>query len=109
MPAVFPLLECVLPRLLQQQSVQYLLWIPYNSFSMAAAPATRPLETSCCSACSEYMSSLTNQVWAGIFLMGYGLVAIPKHLWKAGDVKLHQQLLCRRAGIQADLTLKAHR
>ncbi|KAK9867472.1 hypothetical protein WJX84_005221, partial [Apatococcus fuscideae] len=46
---------------------------------------------------------------AGIFLMGYGLVAIPKHLWKAGDVKLHQQLLCRRAGIQADLTLKAHR
>lgn len=41
--------------------------------------------------------------------MGYGLVAIPKHLWKAGDVKLHQQLLCRQAGIQASLTLKAHR
>ncbi|KAK9820676.1 hypothetical protein WJX74_004847 [Apatococcus lobatus] len=46
---------------------------------------------------------------AGIFLMGYGLVAIPKHLWKAGNVKLHQQLLCRQAGIQANLTLKAHR
>ena len=41
--------------------------------------------------------------------MGYGLVAIPKHLWKAGDVRLHQQLLCRQAGIQANLTLKAHR
>ncbi|KAL3146885.1 hypothetical protein ABBQ38_014857 [Trebouxia sp. C0009 RCD-2024] len=45
---------------------------------------------------------------AGIFLMGYGLVAIPKELWRTADTKHYRKLLFHRAGVQADKAMAAH-
>lgn len=46
---------------------------------------------------------------AGIFLMGYGLVAIPRTLWRLGDVRGRHRLTCHKAGIQAQKALDAHK
>ncbi|KAK9804797.1 hypothetical protein WJX72_005995 [[Myrmecia] bisecta] len=46
---------------------------------------------------------------AGVFLMGYGLVAVPRTLWRTADVKGYQRLLCHKAGVQADRAIAAHR
>jgi len=45
---------------------------------------------------------------AGIFLMGYGLVAIPRTMWREADVRSRQRLLCHQAGAQAKKALHAH-
>ena len=45
---------------------------------------------------------------AGIFLMGYGLVAIPRLLWQLGDVRGQQRILYARAGAQAEAAMNAH-
>ena len=45
---------------------------------------------------------------AGIFLMGYGLVAIPKELWRTADTKNYRKLLFHRAGVQAEKAMSAH-
>ena len=41
--------------------------------------------------------------------MGYGLVAIPKQLWRVADVRGQQRLLCHRAGVLAEKVLAARR
>ena len=46
--------------------------------------------------------------YAGIFLMGYGLVAIPRTMWREADVRSRQRLLCHQAGAQAKKALDAH-
>ena len=46
---------------------------------------------------------------AGIFLMGYGLVAIPRTLWRLADVRGRQRLTCHQAGVQARKALDAHK
>lgn len=46
---------------------------------------------------------------AGIFLMGYGLVAIPRTLWRLADVRGRQRLTCHKAGVQARKALDAHK
>lgn len=46
---------------------------------------------------------------AGIFLMGYGLVAIPRTLWRLSDVKGRMRLTCHKAGIQALRAIDAHK
>lgn len=46
---------------------------------------------------------------AGIFLMGYGLVAIPRTLWRLADVRGRHRLTCHKAGIQAQKALDAHK
>lgn len=45
---------------------------------------------------------------AGIFLMGYGLVAIPRNLWRTSDTKNYRKLLFHRAGVQAEKASAAH-
>ena len=45
---------------------------------------------------------------AGIFLMGYGLVAVPRQLWRTADTKNYRKLLFHRAGVQAEKALAAH-
>ena len=45
---------------------------------------------------------------AGIFLMGYGLVAIPRELWRTADTKNYRKLLFHRAGVQAEKAMSAH-
>ena len=45
----------------------------------------------------------------GIFVMGYGLVAIPKQLWRTASIKGKERLLQHRAGVQAERTLAARR
>lgn len=45
---------------------------------------------------------------AGIFLMGYGLVAVPKELWRTADTKNYRKLLFHRAGVQAEKAMSAH-
>ncbi|KAK9795930.1 hypothetical protein WJX73_006763, partial [Symbiochloris irregularis] len=44
---------------------------------------------------------------AGIFLMGYGLVAIPKKLWRLADSKTQRRVLTHQAGVQADRAISA--
>ena len=39
---------------------------------------------------------------AGIFLMGYGLVAIPRQLWRIADIKGAEKASFHKAGLQAD-------
>ena len=52
----------------------------------------------------------TQHVWrAGIFLMGYGLVAVPRQLWRTADLKGEERALCHRAGAQAEKALAARR
>ena len=46
---------------------------------------------------------------AGIFLMGYGLVAVPRQLWRTADLKGEERALCHRAGAQAEKALAARR
>lgn len=46
---------------------------------------------------------------AGIFLMGYGLVAIPRTLWRLANVRGRQRLTCHQAGVQARKALDAHK
>ena len=46
---------------------------------------------------------------AGIFLMGYGLVAIPRLLWQSADIRGQQRILYARAGQQAEAAMTAHR
>ncbi len=45
---------------------------------------------------------------AGIFLMGYGLVAIPRELWRTADTKNYRKMLFHRAGVQAEKAISAH-
>ena len=40
--------------------------------------------------------------------MGYGLVAIPRTMWREADVRSRQRLLCHQAGAQAKKALHAH-
>ena len=44
----------------------------------------------------------------GIFLMGYGLVAIPRTLWRLADERGRTRLTCHKAGVQARRALDAH-
>lgn len=44
---------------------------------------------------------------AGIFLMGYGLVAIPRLLWRTADARGQRRLLTHQAGMQADQAIAA--
>ncbi len=44
-----------------------------------------------------------------IFLMGYGLVSIPRTLWRLADVRGRQRLTCHKAGVQARKALDAHK
>jgi hypothetical protein len=39
--------------------------------------------------------------------MGYGLVAVPKQLWRAADVTGARRMLCHRAGEQAQKAMEA--
>ncbi len=39
--------------------------------------------------------------------MGYGLVAVPKQLWRAADVTGARRMLCHRAGEQAAKAMEA--
>ena len=41
--------------------------------------------------------------------MGYGLVAIPRQLWRTADLKGEERALCHRAGAQAEKALAARR
>ncbi len=41
--------------------------------------------------------------------MGYGLVAIPRTLWRLADVRGRQRLTCHKAGVQARKALDAHK
>lgn len=41
--------------------------------------------------------------------MGYGLVAIPRTLWRLADVRGRQRLTCHQAGVQARKALDAHK
>ena len=41
--------------------------------------------------------------------MGYGLVAIPKQLWRTASIRGQERLLQHRAGVQAEKTLAARR
>ncbi len=45
---------------------------------------------------------------AGIFLMGYGLVAVPRELWRTADTKNYRKMLFHRAGVQAEKAMSAH-
>ena len=45
----------------------------------------------------------------GIFVMGYGLVAIPKQLWRTANIRGQQRLLYHRAGVQAEKAIAARR
>lgn len=51
---------------------------------------------------------LPEHVGAGIFLMGYGLVAIPRTMWREADVQQRHRLCCHQAGAQAKKALEAH-
>lgn len=44
-----------------------------------------------------------------IFLMGFGLVAIPKQLWRSADTSVERRRLCHVAGVQAERTRDSHR
>ena len=44
---------------------------------------------------------------AGIFLMGYGLVAIPRQLWRIADIKGAEKASFHKAGLQADRAMAA--
>ena len=44
---------------------------------------------------------------AGIFLMGYGLVAIPRLLWRTADDTGQRRMLTHQAGLQADKAIAA--
>lgn len=57
------------------------------------------------------MRSSTYKVFylTGIFVMGYGLVAIPKQLWRTASIRGKERLLQHRAGVQAEKTLAARR
>ncbi len=46
---------------------------------------------------------------AGIFLLGFGLVAVPKQLWKCADLHGELRRLEHQAGGQAERTIEAHR
>ena len=41
--------------------------------------------------------------------MGYGLVAVPRQLWRTADLKGEERALCHRAGAQAEKALAARR
>lgn len=44
---------------------------------------------------------------AGIFLMGYGLVAVPRQLWRTADIKGQEKASFHKAGLQADRAITA--
>ncbi|GMH42927.1 hypothetical protein BSKO_10849 [Bryopsis sp. KO-2023] len=44
-----------------------------------------------------------------IFLMGYGLVDIPRKLWQKADVKRRELIMFHRAGVQVERARNAHR
>ena len=44
---------------------------------------------------------------AGIFLMGYGLVAVPRQLWRTADIKGAERAAYHKAGLQADRAIAA--
>ncbi len=46
-------------------------------------------------------AALGNAIWLflGIFLLSYGLVEIPKHLWSLANMQFTHGVLCHRAGI----------
>ncbi|CAL8470464.1 g10006 [Coccomyxa elongata] len=46
---------------------------------------------------------------AGIFLMGYGLVAVPRQLWLTANIQGAQNALCHKAGLQAEKALAAQK
>ncbi|GAB4813329.1 hypothetical protein N2152v2_000375 [Parachlorella kessleri] len=46
---------------------------------------------------------------AGIFLLGFGLVAVPKQLWKCADLHGELRRLEHQAGSQAERAVAAHR
>ena len=46
---------------------------------------------------------------AAIFLLGYGLVAVPRQLWYSADLHGEQRRLCHAAGAQAARALAARR
>lgn len=65
-----------------------------------AAAAHRTPTTGCCARCVRC---------AGIFLLGYGLVAVPKQLWKCADLHGERRRLEHQAGLQAERAQEAHR
>ncbi|KAL4424193.1 hypothetical protein ABPG75_001494 [Micractinium tetrahymenae] len=46
---------------------------------------------------------------AAIFLLGFGLVAVPRQLWNSADPRGQQRRVCHSAGLQAERALAAHR
>ena len=44
---------------------------------------------------------------AVIFLMGYGLVAVPRQLWRTADIKGAERAAYHKAGLQADRAIAA--
>lgn len=44
-----------------------------------------------------------------IFLMGYGLVDIPRKLWQKADVRRRELIMFHRAGVQVERARNAHR
>ncbi|KAI3424225.1 hypothetical protein D9Q98_009581 [Chlorella vulgaris] len=46
---------------------------------------------------------------AAIFLLGYGLVAVPRQLWNTSDRRGEQRRVCHTAGQQAERAQQAHR
>jgi hypothetical protein len=43
---------------------------------------------------------------AAIFLLGFGLWAVPRALWKSADTRGEQRRLCHQAGFQARMSLR---
>ncbi|PRW61506.1 LMBR1 domain-containing 2-like protein A [Chlorella sorokiniana] len=46
---------------------------------------------------------------AAIFLLGFGLVAVPKQLWLSADLHGEQRRVCHQAGLQAERALGTQR
>lgn len=45
---------------------------------------------------------------AAIFLLGFGLVAVPRQLWNSADQRGEQRRVCHSAGLQAEQIGRAH-
>ncbi|CAL5224711.1 g7442 [Coccomyxa viridis] len=60
-----------------------------------------------CVAASNAFGLIAGKSLRCIFLMGYGLVAIPRQLWRIADIKGAEKASFHKAGLQADRAIAA--
>lgn len=93
-----------------------------NAFGLIAGRARPPVPCPCVPILMPGAQAQAFQSWqhrqraleiqcaharAGIFLMGYGLVAVPRQLWRTADIKGAERASYHKAGLQADRAIAA--